>query len=147
MKIDWQFIHKPGALTIILIAILHLLQACLVSLWSSSVKATVLMAVRDVMSAAGIYHRWLLSVLLVSAASCAIYGAVGTSLGKRRIWWLFPQQFALGIMAGGGLAAAALGTYLDGVVVPWPHILAEQAVFSALFLIHIVVSVRRCWVD
>jgi hypothetical protein len=146
--IDRTAWRRAGTLTIVSVCLLHLYQSVMLGIDSAAVGATPLLALRDVLHAAHLYwpHKshLILAVVLAVSAVTATAGAL-LSVGQARIWLLMPQHFLLGVMAGGGVWAAWIGRYLDGTVIPWAHISADQAPIMALFLAHTAAILRRCW--
>ncbi len=64
------------------------------------------------------------AIMFLAAAACSTWGLV-----HRNIWWLIPQAAALVVATIGGINAAVVGHYADGVARPWQFILADQLPF------------------
>lgn len=136
---------RAGTITICSVSVLHAFQAVVLVAWPAAIGATPLLALRDVLTAVGVrdpVHA--VGSLLIASAVQALAGAFWR-LGKGRVWMLLLQHFLLGIMACGGIVAAVMGHYLDGTLIPWPHIVTDQAPLSALFIAHSFAILQRCW--
>lgn len=83
-----------------------------------------------------------LTILLFVTATLAMVGVL-FRLGRIRLAIFLPQNVVLGVMMVGGICAAWQGAYLDGTVIPWPHILADQLWTAILLLVHTRAIVKR----
>jgi hypothetical protein len=135
---------RGGSFAIFATSAMHLYQLFLMIASPASIKATCLYALVSV------FHLFVrndnmivLYILLVASASLSLTGAL-FRLGWARLLIFLPQHFVLGIMAYGGLIAALEGRYLDGTVMDWSHISADQVGFICLFVVHSSAIVRRC---
>ena len=137
--------RPAGAPTICFVSLLHTFQAFVLLLWPVAVLATPLYAIRDVLHALGWEgaHPYLIALILLVSSNVASYAAVAPRL-RFRLWFFVPQNLLLAVMAVGGIVASTAGAYLDGTVIPWPHIAADQAPVFALLSAHTVAIARRC---
>lgn len=142
--IDRRPFDRAGTLTILSVSLLHLYQGGMLLTQAHAVTATPLLALRDVLDGIGLHTHDTLGALLLATALVALAGAFH-KIGWPRILFFVPQHFVLGVMALGGVWATFLGHYLDGTVIPWQHISADQAPMTALFLAHTAAILRRCW--
>lgn len=94
----------------------------------------------------------MLAVLLMLGSVLSIIGVL-FRIGWPRLLFFLLQQILLGIEAGAGVLAAWCGgvaggscvsAYLDGTLIPWPHICIEQTVFILVFWIHFAAGLQRC---
>jgi hypothetical protein len=136
---------RGGAMTILICVLMHSYQGILLLAAPHAINATPLLALSTVFRALEIRDAHLLLGWLLIVSSALAGGGALARVGRLRIWLFLPQHFFLGVMATGGIWASFLGHYLDGTVIPWQHISADQAPIAALFLVHTVAIVLRCW--
>lgn len=141
---DRYALFRAGTITILCVSAVHLVIAVLLVLYPSAVAATSTLAVRGAIHTFDGMEPQPVALSLLVSALLAAWGAL-CSHGWARVFLFVPQQIVLGFMAGGGLAAAVLGHYLDGTVMAWPHILVDQSAWLSLFGAHAWAVVRRCW--
>jgi hypothetical protein len=135
---------RGGSVAICAVSVMHLIQAGLL-LWSPAAgNATGMRALLTVLDAAGGGSAEGAAPAMVIAALLAAAGAL-LRLGWVRLLIFVPQHLVLGVMALGGLYAASRGAYLDGTVIGWEHILADQLPLAALFVVHSSAILRRAW--
>lgn len=142
-ELDRDWFARGGSVAIVCVSILHIIQAGLLLYSADTVNSTGLLAI--LISLRSVYEGNGLPVIITTMAITAMISLVGAifRLGWLRLALFLPQHFLLGIMAIGGVAAAIQGHYLDGTVIPWSHILADQLSMTALFVIHSSAIVRR----
>jgi hypothetical protein len=141
--VDPHPFSRGGSVAICAVSALHLFQAFMLVWVHSAGNATPLRALLFVFWQFGV-GLWLAIPLLSITATSALV-ATTFRLGWVRLFMLAPQHLFLGIMAAGGLYAAYRGTYLDGTVIPWGHILVDQLPVTALWVIHTSAILRRAW--
>lgn len=132
----------PGSINILLISSMHIMQAALISASANAANATGLLAVMNIFFYFKINSALVVAAVLLTTALVAAAGAL-MRFGRGRIFLFLPQHFLLGTMAIGGIAAMMRGAYLDGTVIPWPHIAADQITMTILFAIHSIAIFRR----
>lgn len=82
-------------------------------------------------------NRFGLVVILVTVATCALYGLFKQSSGVTdRVLLLAPQQLVLGVSAAGAIGAMVLGHFADGTVKPSAFIIVDQAPAVLALLVH-----------
>lgn len=134
---------RSGTVTICAVSAMHLVQATLILASGPAVKATATEAVLKVFRVVGAPDGAdFMAALLLASALSALAGTF-LRLGWPRLAILLPQHLTLGIMAFGGVVAAAHGTYLDGTAIPWSHIVTDQIGYAALFVAHTSAILRR----
>lgn len=122
---------------------MHLCQAFLMLLYPSAAGATPTLALLSTLHA--LYRPdgpHLMSAIMMATADLALVGAM-FPVGRWRLAMLLPQHLILGIMALGGWLAVSQGAYLDGTVIPWPHILVDQVTVTAIWVMHSNAILRR----
>jgi hypothetical protein len=144
-KMEVHPLRRLGAVTILAVTIMHIVQAVLFVMDRHAGDATGLTAVLGLIHAfryplAGLA----LPPILLLSAGLALY-ANFFKLGWWRLALFAPQQLLLGIMATGAVAAGYDGAYLDGTVKPWQHIIADQLPLIVLFFVHIRAILHRAW--
>lgn len=144
MRLDPQPFSRQGTATIVIVAGLLLAHAGLVLVSLNAASATnlqsVVMIFRQIGLSGGVQP--LLVSVLVAAILMALAGAL-LRLGWVRLCLLMPIHFLLGTMAWGSILTVYRGSYLDGTVIPWQHIAADQSSYPALFLIYTFAILRR----
>lgn len=145
--VDPHPFDRHGTFPICVISAIHIIEAGLLAFWPVAANATPIASLIYFFAVVGTYIglpdliRWLPTIMCLSAAIAII--AALFRLGPMRLALFAPQNILLGVMSIGGLIAAYLNHYLDMTPKPWPHILADQIGFSALFAIHCWAMVRR----
>jgi hypothetical protein len=134
--------ERDGTFTIFVISAVSLVQAGLLVFRPVSGHATAVMALLVTFSYLLGNHPDIVAAIMAACAVLALAAAV-LKIGWARLALFAPQQFLLFAMAAGGLLAAWNGTYLDGTVIAWSHILSDQLVTAGLFAIHWNATVRR----
>lgn len=143
LKLDPHPFSRGGSIAIISICAMHIMQASLLLYSPAAGNATSMKALLLTILALGIPgNDRALSYTMIITALLALYGAM-FRVGKIRLAVFIPQHLMLGVMAIGGLWAAAHGAYLDGTAMPWVHILADQLGIVALFVVHTSAIIRR----
>lgn len=132
---------RGGSFAICAVSVMHAAQAGLLFWTHAGGDSTPVRALLFILWTFGIGPRVAIPILITTSA-LAMLGAM-CRLGWVRLLVFVPQHFCLGVMAFGGLYAASRGSYLDGVVMPWGHILTDQLPISALFAVHTSAIVRR----
>lgn len=143
LEIDRRWFARGGSVAIVSVSILHITQAGLLLYSAATINSTGLLAL--LISLQSVYDGDALSVITSTMVITAMISFIGAlfRLGWVRLALFMPQHFLLGIMAIGGIAAAWQGQYLDGTIIPWSHILADQLSVTALFVIHSSAIFRR----
>ena len=143
LEIDRHWFARGGSVAIVCVSVLHIIQAGLLLHSAETVNSTSLLAL--VISLHTVYSGDALPVVSTTMIITAMISLVGAlfRLGWFRLALFMPQHFLLGIMAIGGIAASIQGHYLDGTVIAWSHILADQLSMTALFVIHSSAIIRR----
>jgi hypothetical protein len=135
---------RGGSVAIVSTSIMHMMQAAMMWEWPSAAGSTGLIAVIHVMGVIGAPEsRVFAGSVMMLSAGMALIGAY-YRLGYVRLLLFTLQHFVLGVMAAGGVWAVVRGRYLDGTVIPAPHIFTDQCVLIALFVIHTSAIIRRC---
>jgi hypothetical protein len=142
----WLFDAHPfargGSVTICAIGLMFIIQASLLAIWPSSGKATTIRALEiTFLYFFGIGDEWL-SFVMVASAVLAFMGTL-FRLGHLRLAIFVPQHVLLFFMMLGAVAASWQGAYLDGTVMPRPHIVSDQMAIVTLFVIYSSAIVRR----
>lgn len=135
-------LRHAGTAAILYICAAHLVQAVLILLYWTAGGSTPLLALAGAIHAVDGVSPDETAIVLLVTLTLAAWGTL-FPLGRYRVLLFLPQQFLLGIMGFGGLVAAWHGAYLDGTVIPWPHIATDQIAWLALFFIHMNAIVRR----
>ena len=141
---DRHPLQREGSVAILGVSLMHLVQAAAMLLFASAIGATSLIALLRAFHALDSPDgQTFLSFCMVLIA---VVGAAGAlfRVGWARVLLFIPQQFILGVQAGGGVWATVLGAYLDGTVIPAPHIAADQIPFLILFGVHWYAIIKRC---
>lgn len=134
---------RSGTIPICAVSAVHVIQAAMVLISTTAANATPLFELVNLFHA--LYSpdgTHALATMMLTSAVLALVGAL-FQIGPARLILFIPQHFLLGVMALGGLAAAAQGSYLDGTIKPWQHILTDQIPVTALFVIHSFAILRR----
>jgi hypothetical protein len=126
---------------------MHVLQASLLLYSSATANATPLAALIYMFAVIGQLTglpdlaAWV-PFILYASAGFAFAGDV-FHIPRVRLLLFLPQQVMLGFMAAGAAIAVWHGAYLDGTVKPWEHILADQFLLGAFFVVHLFAITRR----
>lgn len=134
---------RGGSIVICTVSTMHILQASLLAYSHVAGNATPLWGLLYVLRNFGVSEAAAVPVIITTAALAL--GGTLLRLGWIRLALFFPQHFFLGVMALAGLYAASRGSYLDGTVISWVHILTDQLPVTALFIIHTSAIMRRAW--
>lgn len=134
---------------IIVISLVHIYQAWLLMFYNHAGNATALRAVIEVFDI--LHYHSLVAVTMLASALLAVAGTLFRLGWARMVVFFIPQNVFAGAMAFGGIVAAFEGayldgtrTYLDGTLIGWAHISGDQVAFTALFIIHLFATWRRC---
>lgn len=146
VKIDNRPFARGGSVTIVVVSLVHIYQAILWSIWPAQTGgATCLIyLLRSMHALDSPDGATFASLMMIAGAILALIGAL-FRFGWIRILLFIPQQAILCFMAGGGMVAVQQGAYLDGTVIPWQHISADQIWPLAVLVIHTSAILRRCW--
>lgn len=144
MKFDPRPFARAGAFDILVVSGMHTVQFVCTMFWSSAVGATCIKGLSDSLGLLGLPGDRLTVVVVVSGA--VVLALIGDlcRIGRVRLLLLVPQNLVLMVMAGGGVHAAYAGRYLDGTLIPSPHIANDQIAYLALFIVHSRATWARC---
>jgi hypothetical protein len=144
-EFDTNPFWRRGSSIIFVVSGLHIMQALMMMIWPVSSGATCLLALVRVFHSAGSPDGLhFISFFMLASVLLAMYANL-MKIGKSRLFLFIPQHILLGIMAGGGVLATWEGRYLDGTVIPWQHVWADQSMILAAFLMHTLAILLRCW--
>ncbi len=143
---DRQPFLRGGSFCIIFVSLMHSIQSVMLIYLPHTGDATNMAAflifLKQICLDASVLGFNIKPYIFILTSIMALCGTL-LRLGWIRICLLIPQHFILGIMSIGGLYAAWIGMYLDGVPMQWEHILADQMPLLALFLVHSTAIIRR----
>lgn len=145
VELDKHPFARGGSVAIVVVSLVHIYQAVLWLRYPATGGATCLIYVLHAMHALDSPDgRIFASSVMILAAILALIGGL-FRFGWIRILLFIPQQALLCFMAGGGVVAIQQGAYLDGTIMPWQHISADQIWPIAVLVIHTSAILRRCW--
>lgn len=133
---------RAGTGPILVVCAMQIVEAGMLLGFPPAVGATPLLAMLISLQVMGLGSVHGLAICLLIGAALAVVGAI-FRIGCARLAILMPQNFLLGVMAFGGIVAAAHGRYLDGTTIPGVHIFADQLGMLALLVIHSVAIIDR----
>lgn len=142
-KIDRHPFLSMGSRTIAGVSVWHAMQAGAMLLWPSAAKATCAISVVRSLKLLDVPDGHIFAAFAMIAVAAAAMSGVVFQHGRIRLLLFIPQQFVVGLMAGGGAWAMWMGRYLDGTPIPSPHIFVDQGVWVLLFLLHWDAITRR----
>lgn len=143
IKVDAPSFRRMSSQIIFCASLIHVFQAGMMLMFSTASGATPLKALVGIVNYLHLGGDASVAVVMFTTALMAIAGA-GLYLGPIRLGLFFvPQQFILSIQAFGGIWASAVGHYLDGTVIPSPHIWTDQVYVAGLSVLHCLAALRR----
>jgi hypothetical protein len=140
-ELDPNPFARGGSVAIFCVSLMHILQAMLIFDSNYTLNATGIKALNIVFDKLDFDINYLAG-LMIFTAILALFGTL-MRLGWVRLAIFIPQHFILGVSALGGAFATINGAYLDGTVIAWQHIMADQTPAAMLFAVHSSAILRR----
>lgn len=145
LSLDQHRIVRGDYDAFICVALFQIVQAAMMLFYPASAPlATCLIAITKSLKWMGAPDGTGFVAFVMIITSLAVLFAAVFRFRPGRSTIFAAQQILMTLMLGGGIIAAINGAYLDGTVVPAPHIVTDQVcLISPLWILHLRAIIRH----